>query len=103
MVLSTVEANKIAKSAISLLKISIGYNLSKSLVNIIEKILKRNGIKPQTGGRKYMIKRYVGGQKPEEVKILETTAINLLKVALVYDLSKSVLDELKKILENNKQ
>lgn len=103
--LSSSQANKIAKSAVGLLKLSVGYRLSKSLLSIIEQILQKNGVKPEPmkGGRKQMIKRYVAGKKPEEVKMLEGAALKLLKVAIAYDLSKSILEELKKLVENEKQ
>ena len=101
--LSSPAANKIVRSAINLLDISLKYGLSKATISIIEKLLQRNGV--ATGGAKKRggakkCKMY-GGSKPSEVTLLENNAISLLKIALAYDLSKSVLNELKKLLEKN--
>ena len=101
MVFSVAEANKIAKSALNLLKISVGYQLSKSVLDTLISIIQKNekNIEIKKGGKKkYKMK---GGAKSMEVKVIENAALKLLKVALVYDLSSSVLNEIKKMLAKN--
>ena len=99
MVLSTKEANKIAKSAINLLKISVGYKLSKSTIDALSQILSKNSSPMIKGGaKKYKMK---GGANTIEAKMIESAAIKLLKVAVVYDLSTSILSEIQKLLEKN--
>ena len=98
MVFSTIEANKIARSALALLKISVGYRMSKSILNVLIKILDKNGVKVEGGAKKYKMK---GGVKSAEVKAIEVAAVKLLKVALAYDLSKTVLEEIAKVLKKN--
>lgn len=57
MVLSTAEANTLVKSALSLLKISVGYDLSKAVVDILLKILAKNGQKMKGGNIKELKKK----------------------------------------------
>jgi lipoate-protein ligase A len=101
--------NKIAKSAINLLKLGMGYKLSKDLIKVMKDILSNNGIK---GGYKMKnMKNYkpmnfntiesikLGGSK---VKVIQEAALNLFTIALGFELSKAVLNEIEKILVENK-
>ena len=108
--LSSVQANKLAKSALDILALSVGYSLSKSTIDILEKILTSNGDK-MSGGLYYSkkkggsmhgkMKKKKGGAKPSEVKMLEEAAVKLLKVAMGYELSKAVLDRMAKLLHSS--
>ena len=98
MVLSTVEANKIAKAALNLLKISVGFRLSKSVIDTMSQILSKNGVEMKKGGAKRKMK---GGANSAEAKMIEQAALKLLKVAVGYDLSAAVLSEMQKLLSKN--
>lgn len=100
MVFTTIQANKIAKNALDLLKLGVGYELSKSVIDVLVEILNKNKV----GGYKKMkikAKKMKGGMKPQEVKMLEQAAVKLLKVAMVYDLSTMILTQIQKILNKN--
>jgi len=141
MVLSTPEANILVKSALGLLKISVGYDLSKAVIDILTKILSRNGIKMNGGNimklqktiqelekqlekarshlkegirkqiraRKAFLKRLRGGAihkykkkggaiHSKENKAIEKAALGLLKIALGYEISTTVLSQIQKLL-----
>jgi len=98
--LSTAEANKLVKSALSLLKLAVGYQLSKSVLGVLAHIVEGNtGVVLQSGGaKKYKMK---GGSKSIEAKAIEMAALKLLKVALTYEISASLIEEMMKLLTKN--
>lgn len=97
MSLSSVEANKIVKSALGLLKIAVGHELSTSVLKILKQILKQNGIQIKPNNKK--IKK--GGSNSEESKALIKVAMALLKIAVGYELSITTLKEIEKLMKKN--
>ena len=104
--------NKIAKSGINLLKLTIGYKLSKDLIKVMSEILKNNG-KKMGGSMEYKMKNMknyrpmkfntiesikLGGAR---IKAIQEGALNLFTIALSFELSKSILKEIEKLLVNN--